>query len=204
MKPSANIRTDIDWRKLGAAHTGSPLTNPINAQQAALAAAKGGLTGGIKGALVLDGSFIVTELFPGMGVGGFNTFTKNNAMSFLDTTYFNYDSISNTVIILKPCFYMVVGDAHITLNNSVLGSLVSLNLSMPINYSGGGSIFAVGNPAIDLDTSLIYATCGPLMTNGAPNDYVIVAATTHTLVAGSTDTPVGTGGVCRLQFMVVG
>jgi hypothetical protein len=204
MKPDAEIRTTIDWRKLGAAHTGSPRTNPINAQQAALAVAKAGLTGGVKGALVLDGTFDVTMLFPGWGAGGFATFTKNTAMSFLDTSYFNYDAISNTVIILKPCFYMVIGDGHIILDNGVPGSLVSFNLSMPINYAGGGSISATGTNGIDLDTSDIYANCGPLMTNGALNDYVLVAASTHTLVAGSTDTPVGTGGVCRLQFMVVG
>ena len=203
MRPDAEIRTDIDWRKLGAAHTGSPRTNPINAQQAALAAAKGGLTGGIKGALVLDGVFSMPYIAGAFAGGVFTSWAKDTSASFLDTTYFNFDPSTYVITVVKPCYYMVFADGYITLING-LGTNTISNFSLGLGASGK-SLVVDQLVMVPTGADPVHGAVGPLMVNGAIGDTIAVLAGTQVVGGyfpsgynGAND------GVARLQIMVVG
>lgn len=199
-KPSADIRSMIDVRKwdVGPAHSGSPLLNPITPLSVLNNAIDNGLTGGVKGALVVNGSFDITYVNPDLSLGIFSGFTKDVANSFLDTSYFLLDSVNNRIEILKICYFLIYGDGHITLTGGTVAKPFVHSFGM--SSSGGPTITSSKIGYSGLNNNIV----GPLMISGAIGDFINVLASSETPTDFSSTAAVGSGGVCRLQFLVVG
>lgn len=189
------IRTAIDVQKVGKASSGSPLRNPITPKTAVKNALATGATGGLKGALVVNGIFAMSYDYPGYSAGTFSGFAKDVINSFQDTSYF---SLAGTQVnVLKTCYYLVVGDGNITFTTGDNNGW--WQFGMAVNFAGGGSTYVI-NKIYVAKLMPMYLTCGPLMVNGHAGDSINVQA----FCESDNVEMQGAGGVCRLQFLVVG
>lgn len=202
--PPVEVRAMIQvWKQVvGAAHTASPLMNQITPLSAINNAISQGLTGGVKGALVVDGTFDVGFVTSDLGSGAFTGFTKDVANSFLDTSYFNISSTTQ-IEVLKDCYFLAFATGTISLlSGGGAGALYKFN----IGISSTGGLMVVGPTLLCADNGLASpwtASAGPLMMHGSVGDKFSSLANTVTAV-GSGTAGLGTGGVCHLQFLVVG